>query len=211
MLSLTEWADQHFPSFPQFSELNSPGSSNGSTTQSQSSSSILQLFPLENPLFADEFIDNGGSNGGLGVWFGDGASFDHTMSDPPLPAMPLNSGLHYQAGLGDVNPIPVFQGGGPMIQSGSSSPTAGDPDEQNSEPVCSSLDYILTSFFNFIEEQPILDVLTEQFKVSTQKVRWASYLRRKHAAKYKCPREGCGRDFTRKWNLDSEFTASCVH
>ncbi len=217
MLNFTGWTDRYFPSFPQFGELNPPGSSSD-TTQSQSSSSISQPFPSEKSLLVgDEFMDNGGFNGERGVHIGDGASFHHrgvhTMSyqNPPLPAMSHNPGLHYPAGLGDVNPNAVFQGGGPM--SCSPSHTAGDPDQRNSKPMRSSLDYILTSFFDFMEEQPILDTLQRKFKdkVSTHDVHRVSFARRTHPAKYICPKEGCGRDFTRKWNLNSEFTTSCVH
>jgi hypothetical protein len=52
--------------------------------------------------------------------------------------------------------------------------------------------------------------LTETFRKSAKDVvaspntRKASSARRKHAARFKCPIDGCNDDFTRKHNLDSE-------
>jgi len=56
--------------------------------------------------------------------------------------------------------------------------------------------------------------LTETFRksakdvVATPNTRKASSARRKHAARFKCPIDGCNGDFTRKHNLDSEW---CVY
>ena len=52
--------------------------------------------------------------------------------------------------------------------------------------------------------------LTETFRKSAKDIvaspnaRKASSARRKHAARFKCPIDGCNDDFTRKHNLDSE-------
>jgi hypothetical protein len=133
----------------------------------------------------------------------------HYETEAFYPQQPLpvnNTGLHHQAStsvqhphaiLNNANPIPAFQGDD-LVYGELQCPEGGlcDPDPK-----------AMPSLTSFMEKHSVLNKCRRQLKkkVATDGVLKASLSRRKEAGpgKFKCFKEGCGSDFTRKFNLNS--------
>jgi hypothetical protein len=129
---------------------------------------------------------------------------------------PVNdTGLHHQAStsvqhshvvLENANPMPAFRGGD-LVYDGLQRPAGGQCDPSHKQDP----EAMPISLTGFMEESPLMNKCRRQCrkqlkkKVATPSVLRASLSRRKEAgpAKYKCLMEGCGSDFTRKFNLNS--------
>jgi len=131
-----------------------------------------------------------------------------TKAFHPQQLFPVNdTGIqHSHAVLENSNPIPAFRGDD-LVYGGLQCPKGGQCDSNRKQDP----EAMPISPAGFIEESPVINKCRRQCrrqiknKVATPNVLRASLLRRKEAgpAKYKCYMEGCGSDFTRKFNLQS--------